>query len=165
MRLGVNKRQAGFSLLELSIAAAIYSMGLGSVSLMLLLAVQGTATARLDTVAAMHAASLAEAIAMSSDAVGHYIHPVDAGSCAPGSACGEDELAAWNLDAWRAHVAADLPRGEGLVCRDGTPTDGNGRDAACDGGGPPVIKVFWQTAAETGQPPEYHRHVQRLPLP
>ena len=165
MRSEIKFRQHGFSLIELSMAAAIYSMGLGGVSLMLLLAVQGTATARLDTAAALHAGSLAEAIAMSSDAIGHYLYPLETATCSPGALCGEDELAAWNLRSWQARVAADLPHGAGLLCRDSTPADGNALDPACDDGGPPVIKVFWETAAENGGEPEIHRHLSRLPLP
>jgi type IV pilus assembly protein PilV len=165
MHLKVQFRQGGFSLLELSVATAIYSMGLGSVSMMLLLAVQGTATARLETAAALHAASLAEAIAMSSDAVGHYLYPVDGAACAPESVCGEDELAAWNLRDWQARVAADLPQGAGLLCRDRTPADGTGLDAACDGSGPPVIKIFWETGSGDGPSLGSHRRVSRLPVP
>ena len=159
------RRQWGFSLVELSVAAAIYSMGLGSVSLMLLLAMQGTASARHETVAAMHLASLAETIAMSSDAVGHLVYPLDADACPVGANCSEEAMAAANLGAWRQRVANGLPGGEGWYCRDSTPDDGARGDAACDGGGAPVAKVFWQTPAESGETPESHRVVTPLPLP
>jgi type IV pilus assembly protein PilV len=159
-------RQRGFSLIELSVATAIYSMGLGSVSLLLLLAVHGTAGARLDTVAVMHAASLAEMIAMNSDAIGHYAFHSGAGPCDDGQSCSTDEVAATNLATWQARLAQDLPRGNGLLCRDSTPDDGDGDDPACDGYGGPVVKVFWETPADSAdRDSEPDRQVSRLPLP
>jgi type IV pilus assembly protein PilV len=47
------------------------------------------------------------------------------------------------LTAWQRELAAELPRGRGLVCRDSTPDDGHSADAACDGEGGMVVKVFW----------------------
>ena len=162
----------GFSLIELTVATAIYSMGLGSLSLMMLLALHGTGGARLDTMATLHATSLAEMIAMSSDAVGHYVNesaPV-AGDCAHDAPCSIDQMAAANLAQWQDRVAADLPGGDGLLCLDGTPEDGASDDPACDGSGGPVIKVFWEAPAEHhASEPEHsaeaRRHVSRLPLP
>lgn len=170
--------QRGFSLIELTVATAIYSMGLGSLSLMMMLALHGTGGARLDTMAALHAASLAEMIAMSSDAVGHYLleGTTDPGDCGPGAPCSIEEMAATNLTNWRLRLAADLPGGDGLLCLDGTPEDGDVDDPACDGSGGPVIKVFWKApaagpASEPPAPesraagPEIRRQVSRLPQP
>jgi type IV pilus assembly protein PilV len=146
--------QKGFSLLELSLATAIYSMGLGSLSLMMLFAVQGTTEARLTTNATMQIASLAEMILMNSDAAGHYALPpgTTATFCGLGNACSPEEMAAWQLEHWRKRLAADLPNGRGLVCRDLTPIDGDLGDAACDGEGGQVIKVFWQAPASHSVP-------------
>lgn len=165
MRIRNRHGQRGFSLLELSVAAAIYSMGLGSVSLMMMLAVQGTMAARHDTAATMHAASLAERIAMSSDAFGHFIYPAEAATCEPATACPGGAWAASGLSEWRAGLAADLPSASGLVCRDATPGDGNTADPACDGAGAPVIKIFWQAPGKRGAEAEARRHVTRLPRP
>jgi type IV pilus assembly protein PilV len=168
MRIRNIRRQRGFSLIELSVATAIYSMGLGSLSLMLLLAVHGTAEARLDTVASLDAASLAEMIAMNSAALGHYVYPssAPAGDCSADRPCAAEQMAAWTFTNWRDRVAADLPGGEGLLCRDSSPDDGNPTDPACDGAGGPVIKVFWTAPAdgETGTTGT-QRRVARLPLP
>ena len=141
-------------MLELSIATAIYSMGLGSLSLMMLLAVQGTTEARLETTAAMQVSSLAEMILMNSDASGHYaLPPGDSATfCGLGQACTPEEMAAWQLEHWREGLAADLPGGRGLICSDLKPDDGDIDDAACDGAGGRVIKVFWQTPASHSDP-------------
>ena len=160
------RRQGGFSLLELSIATAIYSMGLGSLSLMLLLAVQGTTEARWVTTGVMQVSSLAEMILMNSDAAGHYALPPgnNATFCGLDQACTPEEMATWQLEHWRERLAADLPGGRGLVCRDLTPDDGDLEDAACDGEGRPVIKVFWQVPGSPSDlEPSPARQVLRLP--
>ena len=138
-------RRRGFSLVELSVATAIYAMGLGSLSLMMLLAVRGTGTAGDEAAAALHGASLAEMILMHSDAIGHYALPSEnpAVSCDGLDGCSAEEMAAWQLHLWQQKLADDLPGGRGLVCRDSTPHDGEVQDPACDGAGGYVIKIFW----------------------
>jgi type IV pilus assembly protein PilV len=158
--------QDGFSLVELTVATAIYSMGLGSLSLMLLLAVQGTSEARMETTAATQAASLAEMILLTSDAAGHYAFPPGPGAslCDPAMGCSTQEMAAWQLDGWQRQLAAELPSGQGLVCQDATPNDGDVENAACSGEGDRVIKIFWERppgASESDSSPT--RHVLRLP--
>ena len=168
MRFRGSHGQRGFSLVELTVATAIYSMGLGSVSLMLLLAVHGTAGARLDTAAVLHAESLAEMIVMNSDALGHFAYPsaAFAGDCSADQPCSTDQMAIWNFMTWHDRVAADLPGGEGLLCRDSSPDDGDTTDPACDGDGGAVVKVFWETPADQAtDSTEVHRQVSRLPLP
>jgi len=166
MQVSRFRREGGFSLLELSVATAIYSMGLGSLSLMMLLAVQGTTEARFETTAAVQLSSLAEMILMTSDAAGHYaFSPAPGGTvCDRGNACSTEEMAVWQLETWRGRLAAELPGGSGLVCRDRTVDDGNTGDPACDGEGSDVIKIFWQPQAnqdDPGSPPS--RQVLRLP--
>lgn len=161
MRHPSPQRQRGFSLIELAVSSAIYSMGLGSVSLLMLLALQGTTEARQESLARIEAASLAELILMNSDAVGHYaLDPAgDAGPCDADNPCTPAEMAVANLAAWRQGLADGLPGATGLVCLDGTPVDGQPGDPACDGLGSPVVKVFWQRPDGAG----YGRAVYTLP--
>jgi type IV pilus assembly protein PilV len=141
----MDSTQTGFSLIEVTVAAAIFSMGLAGLSLLLLTAVMGTAEAGHHTVASTKASSLAEMIALNSDASGHYINPLppENYTCLDGEGCAGDQLAAEELVAWQRELAAELPRGRGLVCRDSTPDDGHSADSACDGEGGMVVKVFW----------------------
>jgi len=157
-------RSSGFSLIELSVATAVYSLGLGSLSLMLMLAVRGTTEARFETAAAIQASSLAEMILMNSDAAGHYAlaSPPATAACGPGATCSIEEMAAWQLSNWRDRLAAELPGGSGVVCRDSTPDDGTTEDAACDGQGGDVIKIFWRPPASDPDPVSARR-VLRLP--
>ena len=168
MRLPYPRRQRGFSLIELSVATAIYSLGLGSLSLMLLLSVHGTSAARFETTASIQAASLAELILMNSDAAGHYVYPAEPGAagCDPTVFCSTEEMAAWQLQTWRGRLAGELPGGQGLVCRDSTPDDGDAGTAACDGNGAHVVKVFWALpggASDQGE--DSGRQVLQLPWP
>lgn len=68
-----------------------------------------------------------------------YATEVDAaGACTPA------ELAADDMFDWLGQVAQSLPSGEGLVCIDSTPDDGDPADPACDGlGDSYAIKVWW----------------------
>lgn len=150
----------GFSLVELSVATAIFSLGLGSLSLMMLAAILGTAEAGHRTVATSQAESLAEMIAMSSDAYGHHVFPT--GEPLPdcgGGGCPGQNVAAANLAQWLQTLHDELPGGDGMVCRDSTPEDGGPGNPSCDGAGPLVIKVFWQ---ETRQKPSGEVEVQRV---
>jgi len=158
-------KQAGFSFIELSVATAIFSMGLGSLSLMMLAAIQGTAEAQYHTVASSQAESMAEMIAMSSDAYGHYVFP--AGE--PVQTCSEDgcpgqSLAEANLARWKQILNEELPGGDGLVCRDSTPEDGEPGDPSCDGSGPLVIKIFREDPPRSqSTDADIQRTVSRLP--
>jgi len=159
-------RQQGFSLIELSVATAIYSMGLGSLALMMLLSVQGTVESRLQTVAAIETASLAEMILMTSDAVGHYANPAgdNAAACGIDQPCAPEQMAEWQLEHWRGRLAAELPDGRGVVCQDRTPQDGDADNDSCDGAGASVIKVFWRLPADAdGADSLPSRQVLQLP--
>ncbi len=157
--------QTGFSLIELSVATAIFSMGLGSLSLMMLAAILGTAEARHHTIATSQAESMAEMIAMSSDAYGHYVFPVaePVDTCNEGACTGQG-MAAANLAKWLQTVRDELPGGDGLVCRDSTPGDGGPGDPSCDGAGPLVIKIFWEESRHSQSADHgIRRVVSRIP--
>ena len=157
--------QSGFSLVELSVAMAVFSMGLGSLSMMLLAAIHGTAEARHETAAMIQVESLAEMIALNSDAYGHYINPTDSGiaGCDDDNCSGE-AMAAFDMASWQSRLRDELPGGTGVVCRDSTPDDGSAIDPLCDGSGTVVIKVFW-TEPRRRNPEDdgLKRLVSRLP--
>lgn len=157
--------ESGFSLIEVIIAAAIFSTGLGGLSLLLLTAVMGTAEASHLTFASTRASSLAELIAMNSAATGHYINPLPmAEPCAVGDDCSGGQLASADLDHWLGELAHELPGGSGLVCRDSTPDDGHSADPACDGSGNLVVKVFWlERRHQDDEDGGLRRLVARLP--
>jgi len=160
-----NSCESGFSLIEVIIAAAIFSTGLGGLSLLLLTAVMGTAEASHQTIASTRASSLAEMIAMNSAASGHYINPLPgAEPCMVGDDCSSEQMASADLDHWLGELARELPGGSGLVCRDSTPDDGHSANPACDGTGNLVVKVFWMETHHQGdEGGGLRRLVTRLP--
>ena len=137
--------QRGFSLVEVMVSALVFSLGLGGLSLMMLTSVHGTQKAQNQTTATMEATSLAELILMNPAAVGHYINPTapDSENCTMPSGCSDVAWAAGNLSRWQTELERNLSKFEGMVCRDGTPDDGDTGDPACDGAGSAVVKVFW----------------------
>ena len=117
--------------------------------------------------ASTKASSLAEMIALNSDATGHYVNPVPSPEpgCMVGEICTAEQLAVDEMGVWRQALADELPRGNGLVCRDSTPEDGHAADAACDGAGGLVVKIFWlETRHKNNEDGGLRRLVARLPL-
>jgi len=137
--------QNGFSLVEVLVAAAVFSLGLAGLSLLLLNSVRGSAAATNRTTAAMHAASIAELILFSPAVKANFLNPPTqtGGNCLAPEVCSEAVWAASNLTRWRQRLEQSLPRGTGLVCLDSTPDDGDVADPACDGQGSAIVKVFW----------------------
>ncbi len=157
--------ELGFSLIEVMIAAGIFSTGLGGLSLLLLTAVMGTAEASHQTIASTQASSLAEMIAMNPAASGHYINPLPgARPCMVGDSCSSEQLASADFNHWQGKLASELPGGRGLVCRDSTPDDGHSANPACDGAGNLVVKVFWvERRHQNNEDGGLRRLVTRLP--
>ena len=135
----------GFSLVEVLVAAVIFSLGLGGLSLMMLTSVHGTLEARDETMAAVELSSLAELILLNPASMGHYTEPMaDSGNpCANPGNCPGADWAAGNLAEWQWELEQNLARASGLVCRDSSPDDGAAASPACDGAGYAVVKVFW----------------------
>jgi type IV pilus assembly protein PilV len=163
MRRRSRGSQSGFSLIELTIAAAIFSTGLGAFSLLLLLAIQGTMESGQQTIAVQHARSLAESVKLIPEAVSAFEHPAPQSECPVGSSCSPGQMASSSILHWQRRLARQLPGGTGLICRDGTPEDGTASRPACDGGGQLVVKVFWTEPGKDGGSLE-RRAVSRLPL-
>jgi len=66
-------------------------------------------------------------------------------SCTAATPCGSDQIAVRDFVRWRADLAAMLPQGQGVICRDATPDDGTAEAPACDGSGAWLaVKVFWR---------------------
>lgn len=161
--LRIERWGSGFTLIEVMVAAAIFSLGLAGLSLMLMLAVHGTAEARNRTTAVAQAASLAELILLNPAAVGHYMAPAPATTdCIGDVPCSGAEWATGNFARWQYDLQQNLTHAEGLVCRDATPHDGTPDAPACDGAGQPVVKVFWR---EPGLADALSGGPQRVALP
>ena len=136
--------QRGFSLIEVAVAAAIFSLGLGSMSLLLVLAVHGTQAPRSETLAALYAQSLADASRLVPG--GDFAAPAGPAECTPTLACSPAAMASTIMESWRGRVERDLPTGRGLVCRDSTPIE-----SSCAAANAGTIRVTWrETDPESG---------------
>ena len=156
----------GFSLLEVVIAVAIFSTGLGGFSLLLLMSNLETTSSGLQTIATSQVRSLSDAMQLVPGRSALHVTAIEAPGCLVGATCSPDQVAGASLHHWQQRLARQLPAGAGLVCLDSTPEDGDHDDAACDGNGGPVIKVFWlepDTNDQSGF--RKKRMVARLPLP
>ena len=74
-------------------------------------------------------------------------------ACNTTTGCSAADMVANDLAEWSASLAAKLPNGRGVVCRDSTPDDGTSPgSAACTGGAsdPIVIKVWWKLRDQAG---------------
>lgn len=73
-------------------------------------------------------------------------------TCEQAAGCTTQQMAAHDIAEWQAALGNELPDGEGVVCIDSTPRDGDGPaavDNACDGAGDVrVIKIWWYSKDE-----------------
>ena len=145
MKRDTHLGQSGFSLLELSLAMSLYTVGMSAFSVLLMLSIQGTAKAETLALATRQADSLAETIIMNSDATGHVAFP-DA-----------DELEQWNQA-----LQGRSPNALSVICSDSSPMDGQMSANACSNDGQRVLKIFWD-APGTDSDPIHPRIVRLLP--
>ena len=152
---------SGFSLLEVLIAATVFSLGLAGFAALLLTSSIGSTQARKEGIAAVAAASLAEQLRMNAAALDRYLYPPESISriCNGDAPCTPGQQADYDFRLWQLDLADRIHNARGLVCRDGTPGDGVEGNAQCDGAGPLVIKIFWQDRSErvNGEPGQ-HRY-------
>ncbi len=156
------RASGGFSLLELTIALAIFSTGLGGFSLLLMLAIQGSTASQLRTIAAIEAESLAHALRLVPGARTEALSFDSSPPCPDGVPCTPEQIAASEIHDWRQRLEKRIPGSEGVVCLDSTPDDGRVGAPLCDGAGSTAIKVFWIEPAKDGTGGVQHRRLVSL---
>ena len=155
----------GFSLIEVVIAIAVFSTGLGGLSLLLMLAIQETTAAHWQALAASRAQTANEVfLTLPATALPTTASGLE--RCLMGDVCSPEDMTAAALYRWQQDVAAMLPNGAGVLCLDATPDDGEASEPGCDGSGERVVKVFWTEPATGGRAGEEPRRIVAvLPLP
>jgi type IV pilus assembly protein PilV len=178
MSLNNKKHSSGFTLLEVLVAVLVLSFGLLGIAGLLLASVQNNSVSTQRTTATFLAQDMADRIRSNINATkvkdvngltktAYYLSAdvaATSGICfgTASTECGDAQaVAARDLFIWRQQIAASLPAGTGIVCRDSTPDDGIRGDLianatanlghGCDpdlGDSPWVIKIFWQVRAE-----------------
>lgn len=158
-------RRNGFSLVEVVIAIAIFSTGIGGFALLLMLSVQETAASGFQSAAVRQVKSMSEFLQLLPDVAAEHTEPASSPACLVGSGCTPGQMVGAALYHWESQLADNMPGGSGVICRDSTPEDGARGDPSCDGSGIRVVKVFWNEPAGAEDPHSGERRaVAGLPL-
>jgi len=150
-------RQSGVTLLEVLIAILIVSFGLLGMAGLQSVGMKYNVGAAQRTAATLLANDIADRMRANMAGVnatpGAYDGIVGGGtpvaSCLSVAGCTPAQMAQNDIAEWNAALAAALPSGQGIVCRDDSPDDGAGNvslvAAGCTGGSasPYAIKIWW----------------------
>jgi type IV pilus assembly protein PilV len=146
-------RQSGTSLVEIMVAVLVLALGMASVSALMVTNVTSTGSAQVYSQAIIHADQMADI--MRANMVGYQsaVFTSDPGTttevCLSGNNCTPTQQAQYDATQWKAILARDLPAGQGFICTDSSPDDGQPGALACDGSGHNVIKIFWRETRNT----------------
>lgn len=168
----MNRRQAGFTLVEAMVSVLILSLGLLGVAALQTKSLSSGFTASQRSQAILAAGDIADRM-RSNRVATDLAQLVNYSNVAPAdnacrdvhfghshvsALCTPIQLAADDLFDWRAQVAALLASGAGIVCRDSTPDDGTSSAPACDGAGQALaVKVFWTEKSDNSGAPAEQR--------
>lgn len=143
-RMSVQRRQAGFTMVESLVALVVLSIGMLGIAALYLDSLRAGRTAIYRTQAVNLAADLADRVRANRVAVGGY--NIDVGedgalepSCYTTAGCTAGELAGTDLAAWKAQLAQQLPGGDGSIA------------VVAGAGGEPsryVVTVTWTEVGE-----------------
>ncbi len=140
-------QQKGLTLVEIMVAVLVLSVGLAGMAALTLFNVTGTASAQTYSQATVFADQMADSIRANMAAYESSEFTSDPATstvdCTSGTTCTAVQLAQYDVTTWKAVVAVALPAGQGFVCTDSSPDDGQPGSLACDGSGNNVIKLFW----------------------
>ncbi|MDB5923114.1 MAG: pilV 2 [Betaproteobacteria bacterium] len=144
----------GFTMLEVLISIVVIAFGLLGIAGLQAYAIKNNHSASLRSTATSLANDMIDRMKANYIAVmnGDYNKPnstdysTAVASCLTTAGCTSAQLAQNDLNEWAQRVAAALPNGQGIVCVDSTPNDGNTVAApACDNTGTTmyVVKIWW----------------------
>lgn len=144
-----NRKQSGFSLLEVMIGVLVMGVALLALAAMQTRMLASSNGSKMRQVATAQAYSMSDAMRtnMAAFTAGTFDNPTAAAtaSCMNGAGCTATQMAQTIYSNWRAQLAASLPGGTGVICLDSTPDDGDEQATpGCDGAGVLyVVKVWW----------------------
>ena len=147
--LALRNRQAGFSLIEVLVAALVLSIGLVGVAGLQAMSLKNNQSAYMSSQASALVYDLADRMRTNvSAANGGFYDPAQAAAnaqCGTPAGCSPQEMAENDLSEWLGMLTGKLPMGSGFVCIDSTPNDGtDSADPQCDGTGTRFsIKIWW----------------------
>lgn len=140
-------QQKGLTLVEIMVAVLVLAVGLAGMAALTLFNVKGTASAQTYSQATVFAGQMADSIRANMAAYESSEFTSDPATstvdCTSGTTCTAVQLAQYDVTMWKALVAVALPAGQGFVCTDSSPDDGQPGSLACDGLDSNAIKLFW----------------------
>lgn len=157
----VMKQQRGVTILEILIAILIISFGLLGTAGLQAIGLKASLSANQRTTATLLAYDAADRVRANraGHALGAYSNytATENTSCLSALGCTPQQMAQHDMFEWNAAIAATLPSGIGIVCRDSSPDDGTSNTslvtAGCDGlGNVYVIKIWWLDDRSSANP-------------
>lgn len=150
----MNRQMQGTSLIEILVALIVLTGGMLGMARLQVTSLKTTVDSSNYGVAARLNYDIGERIRFEPEQIDAYIAAsatdltaVASAPCYTGTGCGGVDRVRAQTAEWQRLLAAQLPGGVGLVCRDASPYDGTGpADAQCSAGAtdPLVIKLWWR---------------------
>jgi type IV pilus assembly protein PilV len=141
-------KTTGFTLVEVMVAVLILAIGLLGMAGLQVAGLRNNHSAYLRSQATQLAYDMADRMRANPQGVvnSHYDNqtaPTTPADC-EGGPCDSAQMAGYDLAKWNDELAAQLPGGAGVVCKDETPDDGNNAASpGCGSGDVYAIKIWW----------------------
>jgi len=146
------------------VAIAIFAVGMLGMLGLLTNSLSWSYSANHSTRAAMLAYQMADHVRGNVTQFVLYNDPINSSTanCFNATGCTATQMVQSEFSAWSAKLAEALPGGQGAICRDTSPTDGDPSGWLCDdstGPAPLVVKICWYKTQSGGAWACYHARV------
>jgi type IV pilus assembly protein PilV len=153
-----DRSQCGSTMIEVLVSLLIVSFGLLGMAALQAEGIVSNQSAYYRTQAVTFANDMADRMRANISAVtsGSYddVAGSSTGACYTVGSCSAAQMAGNDVFEWSAAVAASLPGGVGVVCRDASPNDGTPAANGCAGAGDIyAVKIWWDDDRD-GNPEE-----------
>lgn len=144
------KYQTGVTLLEVMVAITVLSFGLFGLLGLLTNGLKMTSSSQYRTIAAQQLTMMADMINANPKLFSGYATlatTATPGACMTTADCTTANLPNNDYYLWQQNLGVLLPSGQGIVCLDNSPGDGNSTNFQCSGTGRLTVKICWNENA------------------
>lgn len=138
--------QRGTTMIEVLVSIVVFSFGMLGMLGMVVSSLKMTSTSGYRSFAAEQLAAMAEALNANPDLIANFNYTssqTPTANCLTATGCTTTQLPKTEYELWRRRLGAVLPNGNGVICLDSTPADGDLSNWSCSGSGRPTVKVCW----------------------